>query len=130
MPKHKWKKGQSGNPKGRPPVLSREFQSEIDSNRRAVKALILQYLNMSEAQIYERQSAQNLPIFEKMLAQCIDRITSDGDVLRMRALLEIVLGKIPEDKEPLELSEDEKALIATYRKKLEEKQLEDNSDPS
>lgn len=117
----KWKKGQSGNPKGRPPILLPEIQREVDRNRGALKSLILQYLNLTEGQISERQLNPEIPFVEKMLGQCLERTANDGDVLKFRALLEIVFGKLPEEKEPFELSQEEKLMVMTYRKRLEEK---------
>jgi hypothetical protein len=115
-----FKKGQSGNPKGRPPVLLPEVQREIDRNRNALKQLVLQYFALSEEQITQRQQTPGIPFLEKLLGQCFERTANDGNVDAFRKLLEIVFGKLPEEKEPFEVSEEEKIMVMTYRQRLAE----------
>lgn len=122
-PTKSWVKGQSGNPKGRPPILLPELQRDIDENRGKVKELILRYLGMTEEQIGERQRKPDIPFIEKILGQCLEKTANDGDVIKFRALLEIVFGKIPEDRDPFQITPDEQMLVVAYRKRLEDERL-------
>ncbi|MBK8455598.1 MAG: hypothetical protein IPL34_20170 [Thiofilum sp.] len=113
------KKGEPGrNPKGRPPVIHPEIQRAIDKNRNAVKELILTCLGMPEDMAAARARKTDLTIVERMLWQCIERTTLDGDVDKFRKLLEIPFGRLPEDKSEFEVSEEERAMIVTLRKRL------------
>lgn len=106
----RFKKGKSGNPKGRPPVLLPEVQRAIDANRNAVKVLILQKV-------------------EKQAAAWIDRIieqgVGEGDVVRFKMLLEMALGKLVDDAPEFPVSEEEKALILEYRRRKKEQDERD-----
>lgn len=115
-----WQKGQSGNLAGRPPILQPELRKAINSNRSAFKNLILNYLNLSREQIEIRQRDASIPSVEAMLGQIIERIILDGDMIKFKALLELVFGKLPEEEEPFELDNDEKLMVLTYRRKLED----------
>lgn len=116
-----WVKGKSGNPNGRPAIIPKELMSALNKNKAAVKELILTYLNLTQAEIDIRQRDQNIPVFELMLGKVIERIVNEGDVFRMRALLEIVIGKLPEEQDPHHLTDDEKKLIERYRERIEHK---------
>lgn len=111
-----WKKGVSGNPTGRP-GLAPELRSSIESNKAALKALILHYFNMSEAQITFRQQTPDIPFLEKIIGQCFEKTANDGNVDALRKLLEIVFGKIPEEPKEFDLSEEERELILTFRER-------------
>lgn len=119
MAKHLWKKGQSGNPKGRQPIMLPELRQEIDANKNAVKKLILMYLNMSVAQISERQRTPNIPVVETIIAQVIEKSLNDGDMVKFKMLLEIPLGKLPEEAADFETTPEERAIIVEYRRRIE-----------
>jgi hypothetical protein len=112
---------QKGNKhgKGRPPILLPEVQSLIDENRNAVKVSILSLLSLSKEE-FENKSRNATSMMEQTLCLCIERIATDGDVIKLRALLEVALGKLPEDRHEFEMSSEEKALVIEYRKRLEE----------
>lgn len=114
-----WKPGQSGNPKGRKPILLPEVQAAIDQNKNAVRIAILRLYNLSEIEFQEFQ-VKTLTMIERSICQCIERINTDGDVIKLKALLEIAIGKLPEDKKSDELTADEQALLDAYRKRLSE----------
>lgn len=123
-------KGQSGNPKGRPPNVVTGLTKTINQNKQALKLLVLSYLNLTEEQIRERQRRDDIPMIEKMLGQVIERIANDGDMVKLRMLLEIPLGKLPEEKDPLDLDSEETLMILTYRKKKEEHERRSVTDSS
>lgn len=110
-----WKKGESGNRNGRPPILLPEVQKLIERDRNAVRVSILQLLSMSEGEFQEKTRRTDLPMIERILCQCIDRIQTDGDTQKLKTLLEIPLGKLPADApEDLGDSKGFKVLIVDY----------------
>jgi hypothetical protein len=120
LTKHLWKKGQSGNPAGRPPVLLPEVQKLVDQNRNEVKTIIIKLLNMSEDE-FESYARKRLPMAERLFCQCIEKIGNEGDIFRYIKLLEIVLGKIPEDKADTILTTIEMKVLEMFREKLAQK---------
>ena len=116
-----WKKGQSGNPKGRPPVLRPELQSALDRNRNAVKELTLSLLSMTPQEMMARAENSGISVTEALLIKCIERATNDGDIFRGRAILEIVFGRLPEEKPEFEVTPEERLLVEEYRRRLLEK---------
>lgn len=122
---YQWKKGQSGNPRGLAPVLDSALRQEINRNKNAVRKLILLYLNMTERQLAERQGSQEIPMVEKLLGVCIDKINLEGDIHKLKMLLELAIGKLPEDPQPFELTNDEQAMILKYRKLISDETKEE-----
>lgn len=114
-----WKKGVSPNPKGRPPIILPALQQEIDQNRNALKQLIIRYLALTDEQIAQKLSEPQTTAIETMLARCIQETSIQGDVDRFRKLLEIVFGKLPEEKHEFDVSAEEKELVMEYRRRLQ-----------
>lgn len=118
-----FKKGnQLGNRKGRPRVLLPEVQSLIDRDKNAVRVSILSLLNLGQME-FEDKSRNASSMMEKILCQCIERIRDNGDVHALRLLLEIPLGKLPEEPKEFETTEDEKLLVLEYRRRKKEHDL-------
>lgn len=106
-----FKKGTSGNLKGRPPTLLPEVQRAIDANKNALKVLILDRL---DGRVHEWIDA------------IILQGTHEGDAGKLKILLEIALGKLVTEPPEFELSDEEKILILEYRRRKKE-QSESNS---
>lgn len=103
-----FKKGKSGNPKGRPPVLLPEVQKAIDANRNAMKILILSKLEGKVSDWIDNIIAQG---------------SESGDVIRFKMLLEMALGKMVDDPPEFAVSDEEKLLIKEFRRRKDERNV-------
>jgi hypothetical protein len=101
----RFKKGQINNPKGRPPVLLPEVQSLIDQNKNAVKVAIIEQVS---------------PKVTEWIARIIEQGVGEGDVMRLKMLLEMALGKMIEETPEFPLEQDEKLLVLEYRRRKKE----------
>lgn len=113
-----FKKGQSGNPGGRPAILP-EVRFLIDKEKNSVRILIIELLSLTKRD-FEARETKNPTMTEFAFLQCIQRICTDGNIDAYRKLLEIVMGKLPEDKDPFYLSDEEKAMVLEYRQRMQE----------
>jgi hypothetical protein len=86
--------------KGRPPVILPEVQRAVEANRNALKVLILSEIE---------------PHIKTWIQQIIEKGSLDGDVQKLRMLLEMALGKLPEDRPEFEVSEQERRLVLEWR---------------
>lgn len=112
-----WKKGTSGNSKGRSPIILPEVRRAIDANKNAIKVMILEEMNV----VHQGEEKVRTAV-----KQILERAINDGDAVKLKTLLEMALGKLVEDPEPFPISADEKALVLTYRKRCE--RLSESSD--
>lgn len=96
---------QKGNKlsKGRPPILLPEVQEAIDKSKNEFRLAIISRV-------------------EPHLIEWIDSIVAKGvehgDVIKLRMLLEIVMGKIPEDHVQEDYTSQEKRVIELFRERL------------
>ncbi len=100
-----FKKGQSGNPNGRPRIIAPELQKAIDSNRNAIKALILTEVDGK---------------VEDWLRAIIKQGTEQGDIVRLKMLMEMALGKMVDEQPDFPLSDEEKLLVLEFRRRKKE----------
>ncbi len=109
-----FKKGQSGNPHGRPPALLPEVQTLITRAKNELKTTIVERIS---------------PNVERWIDRIIQQGIDEGDAARFKMLLEIALGKLVDDPPEFPLTEDEKILVLEYRRRKKE-QLERDRDDS
>lgn len=115
----KFQKGKSGNPKGRPPILHPEVMSAVDRSKNEIKMLLIKLLNMSDEEFDEHAENRRIPKTEKLFIRCIKDIEFTGNIEAYRKLLEILLGKLPEEPQQFALSIEEKMIVLEFRKRLE-----------
>lgn len=95
-----WKKGQSGNPKGRPPV-KRELKNLKEQLKDDLEKYINELMKMELSQlkaIVEDKTGQYTS-FKQILASILYRAGSKGDPMRMDAILNRVIGKVKDEVE-------------------------------
>lgn len=112
-----WKKGVSGNPNGRPAIITPEVRKLVDRDRNNFKLLVSELLNMDQDE-FEDIGRRKMSIGRLALYKCMERIINEGDIFRLRALLEIVFGKIPEDTSAPEFTAQEMRIIEMFRERL------------
>lgn len=100
-----FKKGISGNPAGRTPILLPEVQRAIEANRNAVKVVIL-----TEMEGKVQEWVQNI----------IQQGMGDADIIKFKLLIEMACGKMDTPPPEFEVSEEEKALVLAWRRRKSE----------
>ena len=89
---HKWKKGQSGNPKGRP----RKWVSTLtDQGYKSseVHDCILAMMAMTLDELQDAYENENATVLEKTVANAIRRSIKKGSLYSIEALMDRVFGK-------------------------------------
>lgn len=109
-----WKKGQSGNPKGRSPIVLPEVRKAIAESKNTIPIMVIRLLSMGEAE-YAEYSRKQVQKIERLIIQCIDRIEIEGNTQALRFLLEMVFGKFAEDQ-PKDKTVDEQKATELYER--------------
>lgn len=113
-------KGQVLNPYGGPQVLTTILSNAIEQNKENLRLLILDYLNRPKSSLEEEARNPDLEMVKVQVISIMERIANDGDAVKFKQLIEIALGKMPEDKEDFPLDPEEKLIILSYRKHKKE----------
>jgi hypothetical protein len=94
---HQFKKGQSGNPGGKP--KGREDLKKIKlMSKDDVSRLLQKIMNMPIDDIKAMVKDPKTPALELMFARLIDKALSEGDRSRLDFLMERTVGKVVEEK--------------------------------
>lgn len=114
-----WKKGQSGNPAGRPPSLPVEVQTERKRNQIAIIKLMAEYMNLTKDEAKERSSATQI---EEMIQGVISR-AKEGDINCFKFVVGVVAGNIPES-DFNEFDDEDIEILKRVKQIKEQKKLE------
>ncbi len=87
-----WKKGQSGNPSGKPKQLL---------TRDKVYAIIGKFAYLTREQLQSLVQDAKTPMIEIMVASIMVKAAKDGDYARMSFLLDRTIGKPPAHEDDL-----------------------------
>ncbi len=103
-PEHtRFKKGQSGNPGGKPKLAAdlAKISTYTDAELRKV---ISKYLRMIKAALIDAGNSEALPIIEIIIARTLVQAGNKGDFTRILPLIERVAGRV------LPVAQDEGAI--------------------
>lgn len=89
----RFKKGQSGNPRGRA-KLPEDLQKVKMLTKEHISKLINKYGSLTLAKLEEVMKAEESASFDVMICSAIRRAIVDGDVSRMDFLLNRTVGKV------------------------------------
>lgn len=90
--KHQWKKGQSGNPNGRPKKWVSTLTSE-GYKYSEVRDCILVMMAMNMDELKEAYENENATALEKTVAAAIRKSIQKGSLYSIEALMDRVFGK-------------------------------------
>ncbi len=92
IPPKAWKKGQSGNPSGRPkddPALKRAKEL----NQIQFEKIMNKYLHLTPVQVERRLKDKSKPMIELLLGNIIHQAYAEGDVKRAEWIMGRMIGK-------------------------------------
>jgi hypothetical protein len=88
-----FKKGQSGNPSGRPPAPA-EFNEFKKLTALKYKKLIEKYFSMTYSELAQEVKTKNLTILEAWLLKCIEQGMADSNYLILDKIMSRAIGHV------------------------------------
>lgn len=113
----KFKPGVSGNPLGRTP-LPPEIRAERRKNQANLITLIAKYFSMTSDEATDRLAGPGVLQLEEAIQGVILK-AKDGDVNALRYLLEIMVGKVPE-QDTEDFSEEDLRILKRVKEVMNE----------
>lgn len=89
----RFKKGQSGNPNGRPRIPE-DLKMARRLNKLELEKLLNQFLFMTPIEMEARVKSQDVTAIEAMIGSIIIKAVKDGDQQRLNFILERLIGKV------------------------------------
>jgi len=93
-----WKPGQSGNPKGRPP-LPNHLKNIKRLTGDKFEAMVAKYGDMEEQQLVDALESKTTPVMEKIVCKVYLVALDHGDHIKLNFFLDRTVGKVKEVKE-------------------------------
>lgn len=94
----RWKKGESGNPNGRP-KLPKELLKTRQLTPERIQREIAKVLYKKAEEVREMVTNPDTPVLQLMIASIAMKAVTDGDHAKMNFLMERTVGKVKETKE-------------------------------
>lgn len=98
VPKHAFKPGQSGNPKGRPKLPSDVLESR-KQNTVSVARILNKFMNMNIEELKLLMNDKKTQNLELMIGRIIIEAIKTGDYTRLNFILDRSIGKVTEKVE-------------------------------
>ena len=124
-PPHAFKKGQSGNPSGRPKLPDDVVEGK-KLNQIEVARVFNRFVNYSKAELEAVMKDPNTKALELLIGKIMAEAISKGDHMRMNFILDRMIGKVKDVVEqtiiekpsnpPIEMTKEER--IEVYEKAL------------
>ena len=99
VPDHvRWKKGQSGNPSGRPKesITLKELKKYT---REHIAEVINRLLELPSAHLQHMSKNPDTPVFEQIVARVLLRCQRVGNFVDIDRMLDRIIGKVPQRSE-------------------------------
>jgi uncharacterized protein DUF5681 len=104
MPKEKklvgrtWKKGESGNPKGRPPVPA-DIRAAQKLNRVALARVLDRMINYTQRELEQILMNPNSGILETAVGAILLKSIEEADHMRLNFILDRLIGRVKDEVE-------------------------------
>lgn len=95
MPGRPFKKGQSGNPKGRTPIPE-EVKEARKFNKLEVERVLDKFLGLTRDELFIRLRDPQTAMLERIVGRIILKASKGGDHFRLDFLLNRLIGKVKE----------------------------------
>lgn len=95
LKKHAFKKGQSGNPGGKP-KLPKELKEIVQFTNAEMQRVISKYFRMDKEEINIAGDSTTLPMIEVVIARTIQSSAKYGDYHKVLPLVDRLCGKVKE----------------------------------
>ena len=91
-----FKKGKSGNPRGRPP-MPQELKEVVSMSPQKLKALIFKFMHMNRGELKRVAEDPNSTLVDCTIASIVNKAMAEGDYTRLNFLLDRSIGKVKDE---------------------------------
>lgn len=112
--KTSYKKGVSGNPKGRP-KMDPELKALLDVTKTTYRTIAVKYFNMTKKELAGVKQNDSMTMLEWTFVKCLLKVHDKGDYATLDKMMDRVIGKVKDEVDLTVNPHDE--LMALIRKK-------------